>query len=46
MGVSIESGGFETREEAKSIIESQGLFARDGAMQSGDLKTCIGTKPA
>ena len=38
MGVSIESGGFATREEAKSIIESQGLFARDGAMQSGDLE--------
>jgi uncharacterized RmlC-like cupin family protein len=38
MGVSIEPGGFSTREEAKSIIESQGLFARDGAMQSGDLE--------
>ena len=38
MGVSIESAGFSTREEARSLIESQGLFARDGAMQSGDLE--------
>ena len=38
MGVSIGAGGFSTREEAKSIIESEGLFARDGAMQSGDLE--------
>ncbi len=38
MGVSIGTGGFSTREEAKSIIESEGLFARDGAMQSGDLE--------
>ena len=37
MGVLIGAGGFSTREEAKSMIESQGLFARDGAMQSGDL---------
>jgi hypothetical protein len=38
MGVSIGTGGFSTREEAKSIIDSEGLFARDGAMQSGDLE--------
>ena len=38
MGVIIGAGGFSSREEAKSIIESQGLFARDGAMQSGDLE--------
>jgi quercetin dioxygenase-like cupin family protein len=38
MGVIIGAGGFSTREEAKSIIEKQGLFARDGAMQSGDLE--------
>ncbi|MBT3625405.1 MAG: hypothetical protein HOM44_10860 [Gammaproteobacteria bacterium] len=38
MGVSIGAGGFSTREEARSIIENEGRFARDGAMQSGDLE--------
>ena len=38
MSVSVEPGGFSTREEAKSIIKGLGLFARDGAMQSGDLE--------
>ena len=38
MGVSIGAGGFSNREEARSIIENEGRFARDGAMQSGDLE--------
>ncbi|MDC0068581.1 cupin domain-containing protein [Gammaproteobacteria bacterium] len=38
MGVSIGKGGFSSREEAKFIIENEGRFARDGAMQSGDLE--------
>lgn len=38
MGVSVEKGGFSTREEATAIIKAAGLFARDGAMQTGDLE--------
>jgi uncharacterized RmlC-like cupin family protein len=38
MGVTVETLGFSTRDEAVAMIEAQGLFARDGAMQSGDLE--------
>lgn len=38
MGVNIESGFFSGKQEALEKIAAQGLFARDGAMQSGDLE--------
>ena len=38
MGVTVKAAGFSTREEATAMITSQDLFARDGAMQSGDLE--------
>lgn len=38
MGVTVEQGDFGTRDEAVTQISSLGLFARDGAMASGDLE--------
>ena len=38
MSVSVKSGGFATSAEANAIIAGEGLFARDGAMQTGDLE--------
>lgn len=38
MAVSIENSHFTGRDEAISLIEAQGKFARDGAMASGDLE--------
>ena len=38
MSVTVEQGDFQGREDARSQIEARGLFARDGAMASGDLE--------
>ena len=38
MGVTVTKANFTGRAEATRIIEQQGLFARDGAMDSGDLE--------
>lgn len=38
MSVSVKLGGFATRADANAIIAGEGLFARDGAMQAGDLE--------
>ena len=38
MGVTVTEEGFSTREEAINLVEAQGLFFRDGAMESGDLE--------
>ena len=38
MSVSVKSGGFVTRADANAIIAGEGLYARDGAMQTGDLE--------
>ena len=38
MSVSVTSNHFEGRDKAIELIEEHGLFARDGAMQSGDLE--------
>jgi hypothetical protein len=38
MAVTVEKGDFAGREEAIAAIENRGLWARDGAMQSGDLE--------
>jgi len=38
MTATVEKGNFSTREEATNVVQSLGLFARDGAMQSGDLE--------
>lgn len=38
MAVSVESQHFKGRDQALELIGSKGLFARDGAMQSGDLE--------
>jgi quercetin dioxygenase-like cupin family protein len=38
MSISITEKHFEDRDQAIQLIEARGLFARDGAMQSGDLE--------
>ena len=38
MSVSVIQDHFNGRERAWEVISEQGLFARDGAMQSGDLE--------
>ena len=38
MSVSVTEKHFEGRDQARALIETQGLFARDGAMQAGDLE--------
>jgi len=38
MGISVTQPGFSTREEAIALIQDQNLFARDGAMETGDLE--------
>ncbi len=38
MTVTVEQLGFETREQARALIEADGRFARDGQMQTGDLE--------
>jgi uncharacterized RmlC-like cupin family protein len=38
MTVSVSRNHFEGRDQAQALIADQGLFARDGAMQSGDLE--------
>ena len=38
MSVSVTQDNFNGRDQAYAIINEQGLFARDGAMQSGDLE--------
>ena len=38
MGVTVEKGGFQTREEARDLIKAEGRFARDGAMETGNLE--------
>lgn len=38
MTVSVERGDFANRAEARARIDELGLFARDGAMASGDLE--------
>lgn len=38
MGVSVEHSDFQDRAGATAQIKAEGRFARDGAMQSGDLE--------
>lgn len=38
MGITVDAPGFSSRDDARALIESEGRFARDGAMQSGDLE--------
>ena len=38
MSVSVTEKHFEGRDQAIAHLETQGLFARDGAMQAGDLE--------
>ena len=38
MSVSVEKGDFNSREQARALIERLDLYARDGAMASGDLE--------
>ena len=38
MGVTVRKEEFIDRDQAVTIIEHKGLFARDGAMESGDLE--------
>ncbi|MFT7220408.1 MAG: quercetin dioxygenase-like cupin family protein [Candidatus Azotimanducaceae bacterium] len=38
MAVTVTSGNFKNRDDAVQLIEQQVKFARDGAMQSGDLE--------
>jgi hypothetical protein len=38
MSVSVTEQHFEEREHAVALIEAKGFFARDGAMQAGDLE--------
>ena len=38
MSVTVQKGGFSNRDEAVGLIRGLGLYARDGAMASGDLE--------
>ena len=38
MSVSVSKKHFQEREQAIALIEAKALFARDGAMQAGDLE--------
>ena len=38
MGVTVTKADFTDRDQAARIVEEQGLFDRDGAMDSGDLE--------
>ena len=38
MSISVTKEQFQNRDQAVQYVESLGLFARDGAMQSGDLE--------
>lgn len=38
MGVSVEKDHFDGRDDANARIAADGRFARDGAMQTGDLE--------
>ena len=38
MSISVTDGQFSERGQAAALIEAAGLYARDGAMQAGDLE--------